>query len=541
MNKATVWSKGERDTVIAALNRAATTLPDEIFLDFKGETYSFADIDKNSTCLAHELAGMGVARGQTVVTILDTSVDPIVLWFAINKLGAIWVPINTAYRGEFLRHQIIDSGARILVCEDHYLERVLDIAGQLTGVARVLVRGAVPAGIETTLSLQALDDHRGTNATPIETAIAPEDLSCLLYTSGTTGPSKGCMISHNYLCNVARQTNADIPPHPREVAWTCLPLFHLVAVSCVVVATLLAQNRAALSARFSVSTFWDEIEQSGAGTAHVVATVIPLVAHAPDTPAMLRTHGQLRAVTGVPFSTELRRIWTERFGVSCINSFAYGQTEVSKIGHYRCGDPLPPAGSAGKISPDFEVRIVDANDFPVPADTVGEIIIRPTRPNIIFEGYWRNPQHTMNTWRNLWMHTGDLGRIDKDGYLYFVDRKKDYLRNRGENISSFEVETTFMQHPAISEAALHGMKIQEGEEDIKLTAVLRENSHISEAELCLWAIDKLPYFAVPRFIEYRNELPKNPTGRVLKYKLREEGVHDGVWDRELSGIKVRKK
>jgi crotonobetaine/carnitine-CoA ligase len=199
-----------------------------------------------------------------------------------------------------------------------------------------------------------------------------------------------------------------------------------------------------------------------------------------------------------------------------------------------------PDHSVGRVAEEFEIAILDDEDRPVGANRVGQICCRPKYPNVIFEGYWNRPEETAKAWRNLWMHTGDLGKIDEDGFVYFVDRAKDYLRCRGENISSFEVESTFLTHPAILEAALHAAGATISEDEIKITMVLKEGATITEHELCLWAIDNLPHFAVPRFYEFRSELIKNPTGRVLKYKLRDEGVTPATWDREAAGIQVRR-
>ena len=197
--------------------------------------------------------------------------------------------------------------------------------------------------------------------------------------------------------------------------------------------------------------------------------------------------------------------------------------------------------SSGRLNDDFDVRIFDDNDNEVPAGESGEIVVRPKRPHVMFEGYWKRPAATASLLRNLWFHTGDIGRFDADGFFYFVDRKKDYLRRRGENISSFEMETAFLGHPDISEIAVHAVHSEVTEDDVKVTAVLVAGSTLTEAELCTWSTDKLPYFAVPRYIEFRDELPKNPVGRVLKYVLRDEGKTERTWDRESAGIAISKR
>jgi crotonobetaine/carnitine-CoA ligase len=531
------FQRGPRDTVVQALGRAIEKYPHRVFIDLAGTQYSYGEIDRLSTRLAHQLAALGVHKGDRVVSILDTSIEVFTTWFAVNKLGAIWVPINTAYQGEFLRHQIADSGTRLIVCEAHYLDRVVAIADQLTEVQLVLCRNQdrfPPCQI----TIAPLDEHRGENETPLPVVVKPADLAMLLYTSGTTGTSKGCMISHNYLCMQGRQQNRCVPMTAEDIHWTCLPVFHAAAL-IVVLGSLLDGSRCALWPRFSVSTFWSDIEQSGANKAQLMASIFALVAHAPDTEAMKRCFGQLDMIYGQPITPEVREIWKERFGVRLVSSWSYGQTEGVRLAMVGPGE-TPPEQCAGRIADEFDVRIVDADDQPVSDGQIGEIVFRPREPNIMFEGYWRRPEETVKAWRNLWMHTGDLGRIENN-HLYFADRAKDYLRCRGENVSSFEIEREFIAHPDVSEVAVHAVGQQDAEDEVKATIVLREGATLTHTELCHWAIDKLPHFAVPRYFEFRAELIKNPTGKVLKYRLREEGVTPSTWDREAAGIEVRRR
>lgn len=532
------YRPGIRDTITAMLARVAEQHPDREFLVIDRVPATYGEIDLASNAMAHALAGLGVEKGDRVVTLLDTSMDVFHIWFAINKLGAIWVPINLAYRGEFLRHQITDAGAKLAICDPAYLERFIQIQDQLPELSRILVRGQddLPA---CAIELGRLDDYRGTDTSPLSVEVDPADLCALLYTSGTTGPSKGCMISHNYLAAIAR-TNLDyLGLEPGETLWSPLPTFHAAALSGVV-SVMVRGDRMALASYFSVTTFWEDVEAAQAKSLMLMATIFPLIAHAPDCDAAKRYHGQVRMIFGVPITAEIRKIWTERFGVQFCSSWAYGQTEAIRL----CGaklDDNPPMSSAGRPVPLYDVAILDENDQPVPPGTVGQMCYRPREPNVMFEGYWNRPDATSEVWKNMWMHSGDLGKMDEDGWLYFADRAKDYLRHRGENVSSFEVEAAFMQHHSIAEVAIHATCAQTGDDDIKLTAVLKEGAAPDHRTLCLWAVDNLPHFAVPRFYEFREALPKNPTGRVLKYQLRDEGVTADTWDREDHGIQVRRK
>ncbi len=534
----TQYAAGTRDTVLHMLQRAVEGAGDRLFVNVGGELNSFNDVDRRSTRFAHELARMGVKKGDRVVSILNTHSDVLTIMFGIMKLGAIWVPINLAYRHEFLRHQITDTGAHLVICDAEYLERVTELDDRLPEVNQVLVREAEGELPHSSIAIARFEDHLGSNDTPLPICVEPQDLSALLYTSGTTGPSKGCMISHNYMAMQGRQQIRALDLKPGDVVFCPLPLFHSAALNGVLGA-LQSWEPIACWPRFSLSTFWEDIESTGATHGMLMASIFSLVANAPESEAEKRCKGQLKMVFGVPITPEVRKVWQNRFGVKIASSWAYGQTENSRL-TMALPTETPPEMCAGRAADEFEVAILDENDCPVPPGTIGQICQRPKFPNVMFEGYWNRPDATNDVWRNMWMHTGDLGKMDEEGWMYFADRAKDYLRSRGENISSFEVEATFIGHHDVEEVAVHALGAQTGEDEIKATLVMREGSILTEKELCLWAIDHLPYFAVPRYFEFRKELPKNPTGRVLKYKLRDEGVTADTWDREAAGIQVRR-
>lgn len=538
MSKDLNYQNGELDTVNDALARAVRNAGDSFFLDIDGAKFTFREVDDRSNDFAHGLIALGVAKGDAVVTLLESSVDVFTCWFALSKIGAIWVPINLAYKGEFLRHQISDTDANLVVCDADYVERVMAISSGLPKLRRILHRGEIRTRYDSVV-VEPMANHLGNDPTPIAQSAAPQDTALIVYTSGTTGLSKGCMLSQNLLCHLGRQHYRSVARGPDDIEFTCLPLFHMAGLYAPF-AALISGGRAAISSRFSVSQFWDDIERSGATCAILIASIFPLLARAPDNEAMKRCRGQLHTVTGIPVPLEIRRIWEERFGVNFMNSFGYGQTEGSKLSMSTPEQPVPPLDSAGPIADEFDVRIFDDDDCEVADGNVGEIVFRPLRPHIMFKGYWKRPEETAKVWRNMWMHTGDLGRIE-NGYLYFVDRKKDYLRSRGENISSFEVEAAFAKHPLILDVAIHAVQAGTAEDEIKATLVLSPGAAVTCEDICLWSVDNLPYFAVPRFYEIRDELPRNPTGKILKYKLRDEGVTDLTWDREQAGIVVRRR
>jgi crotonobetaine/carnitine-CoA ligase len=338
------------------------------------------------------------------------------------------------------------------------------------------------------------------------------------------------MVSHNYMCDCARRYCETIGRLPEDMVWLPMPLFHITGISMAIL-TMQQRSSAAYARKFSLSNLWPEIERTQATFVVLLGTMALMVASAPDTPESLRCKGQLRTLIGIPMNDHVAAIWKERFGLTWCSGKIYGSTEAGQALNTRFDEVLPD-GSCGRVNDTFDVRIVDGNDIEVPTGEVGEIVVRPKKPNVMFSGYWNNPEATIKSWRNLWHHMGDNGRKDEHGNFFFVDRSKDVIRRRGENISSFEMETIVNQHPDIAEAALHAVPSEFMEDDVKATVVLRDGAALTGAELVEWATPRIPRFALPRYVEFRSTLPKNASGRVLKFQLREEGVTPSTWDRE---------
>jgi crotonobetaine/carnitine-CoA ligase len=534
----TVWDAKHVETIDAAFDRALLAGADQPFLDFSGELFTYGQVAQRVARTAWALRELGVTPGQTVVTMLDNNIDAVTVVLAAVRIGAIAVPVNTAYRGEFLRHQVADAGAAVLIAEADYVERVLAVAAGLPELRHVVRRGGAAGQVDRSGPVVALPELLEVRSAELPAPVArPGDVAMLIYTAGTTGPSKGCMISSNYAMNVARQYLQVVTRCADEPTWTPLPLFHFNAWVCTVLSTTILGGRAGIAPRFSLSGFWPEIERTQARMVSMLGPMANLIANAADTDEMARCRGQLRIAQAAPFTPEDIAIWQQRFGVAVAGVGTYGLTETCIITTYPLERRHPP-GSSGRLNDSFDVRIFDDGDRELPAGTAGEIVVRPKRPNVMFEGYWRRPEATAALTRNLWFHTGDIGKFDEEGFFYFVDRKKDYLRRRGENISSFEMENAFLEHPDVSEVAVHAVPSAVTEDDVKVTAVRRDGAALTPEELCRWSLDRLPYFAVPRYIEFRTELPRNPVGRVLKYELRAEGVTPDTWDRELSTLEI---
>ncbi len=521
-------------TVPQLMATAVANWPHKLFLDVDGEQLTFAQTSARANRIGHGLTKLGIAPGDRVAAMLDTSMDNIILWLAVTSMGAVMVPMNTAFKGEFLRHQLGDSGAKLIVTEGHYADRVTALTGDLPELERLLYRGAAPA-VKGGLRVDPFTKADSDDESALGVAAGPGDLAALIYTSGTTGPSKGCMLGQNALLNAGYPMLLSQTVTGVDTLWCALPLFHLAAVS-LVFGMLQLGGTFVLASRFSVSGFWAEIERSGATAIFALSTMFPLLIEAPETEDEKRCHGKVRAVFGVPFLKEMQDRWKDRFGMTHAAPAGYGMTECCPICQYP-GREIPGA-STGVAVDYLEVRIFAEDDREASPNEPGEIVVRPKIPHVMSQGYWRRPEATAEVWRDLWFHTGDIGKMDEDGHLYFVDRKKDYMRNRGENVSSFEVEGAFRQHPSVADVAVHAVKSALSEDDIKATIVLREGASTTEEEILRWSIGQLPYFAVPRYIEFRDDLPRNAVNRVLKYELRAEGVTATTWDREAAGIKV---
>jgi crotonobetaine/carnitine-CoA ligase len=545
--RVTAWTSGEQHTVVSLLEGRLDRDPDGEYVDVCGTKLTAAQVDDVARRVACALDDLGARQGDRVATLVENSPEALLSWFGTVRGGAVAVPVNTAYKGSYLRHQLADSGSTVLVVEHDLYERAEQVVGDLPDLRHVVVIGGDtgPGPSLGHASVHRWEDVLAAEPKAPDVAIRPSDLATFVYTGGTTGPSKGCMLSHNYHEALACQIGICWERTADDVVWTPLPLFHFNALTTVVCGALVFGGRGAIHRRFSVSNFWSEMNRVGATITSTLGTMAYLLAHDVDRPEMPRSgapeaNTTLRLLGAAPMPVEVDTVIRERFGVETFSG-AYGTTEASLASWQPAGVRNKP-NAAGVVNDEyFDVRIFDDDDNEVPRDTSGEIVLRPRRPHVMFEGYWGRPEATVEASRNWWYHTGDIGRIDEDGYLFFIDRKADYLRRRGENISSFEVERVLMGHGALADVAVHAVPSELTEDDLKVTATVKEGAAITEEELFRWCIDELPYFALPRYIEFRAELPRSPVGRVLKRDLRAEGVTASTWDAEAAGITYEKR
>lgn len=539
-----VWRTGSQSTIPELLMQRLESDPDSQYLDVCGDSVSAAAVYDVCARLATSLCSMGINPGDRVATLIENSIEAVYAWWGIILSGGIAVPINTAYKGEYLRHQLADSGSRVIIVAAEFLGRLEAVAPSVRSLQHVVAIGETRPKIKNT-STALWTDLLQSDATPPQLNTKPSDLGTFIYTGGTTGLSKGCMLSHNYHEALTRQIGICWERTSDDVIWTPLPLFHFNAITTAVMGPLVFGGRSAIYRRFSVSNFWPEMNRVGATITSTLGTMAYLLAHDVDRPEMPRSgapeaNTSLRLLGAAPMPVEVDDIMKNRFGLTTFSA-AYGVTEASLISWQPPGGYNKP-NAAGVINNEyFDVRIFDDEDNELPRGSRGEIVIRPKRPDVMFTGYWGRPDVTVETSRNWWYHTGDVGIIDDENFLFFVDRKADYLRRRGENIASFEVESIIMGQGQIADVAVHAVPSPMSEDDLKITATLVDGANLTEEELFLWCVEQLPYFALPRYIEFRKELPRSPVGRVLKRELRDEGATAASWDLEASEVKFEKR
>ena len=505
--------------------------PDQGYLGSSDTLLSYADMDERSDRVAAGLAEKGVGPGDRVAVISSNRLEMLELFFACAKAGAAMVPLNVFLKGDFLRYQLEDSQAQTLVVDEPGFESAEPLLHLLPDLKRIVTLDT-PA--DTAGEVIRYESLRLSTAPVPEPDLDPASLMSILYTSGTTGMPKGCMLPHGWYMNGARVSSEMVEYRTDDVLFTALPLFHAWAQG-IVMGALVHHLTAWVDPIFSVTRLLDRFLETDASVFTGVGAMGMAMMGAP--PMDNDRKHRLRVALMIPFTPEQQEAFLERFGATVLSQL-YGQTECGAITYARLSERRN-LGSIGRPAPYFEVRLHDDDDREVPTGEIGEIVVRPRVANALYLGYWRKPEATVDAWRNLWHHTGDYGRADADGFITFVDRKKDALRRRGENVSSQELERAIAGHPKLAEAAVHAIPSPMTEDDIKACIVLANaDDPVTPDELFDFFKQVLPYFAIPRYVEFLPELPKNATLRVMKHLLRERGVTDNTWDLEAMGFEV---
>lgn len=527
-------NRSERSGVIGdRLAQWAGSDPDRPFVRCGGPWLSFADVHDRSDRLAAGLAEFGVRRGERVALISPNRIEYIITFFACMKLGAVLVPMNTFLRGEFLRHQLTDSQAATLIADAPGFREAADLRSDLPDLRRAVALDdrEVPAlGVE----VAAYGKLETGSGPPPRPALSAGDLAAVMYTSGTTGLPKGCMLSHGYYLAMPAPYFEHGWYAADDTVLTAFPLFHTGGQSIALMAGLTEGAAFCFETDFHASSFLARAKEVGANVLWGVGAMGMAILAQP--PADTDRDHHVRLAMWIPMAPEGQAAFEDRFGIPVIAE-GYGQTEsVPVTMNHVTGQRK--RHTAGVPTSNFEVRLVDDDDRDVPVGAVGEIVLRPRKPDVMFMGYWNQPEATLAAFRNLWHHTGDSARADEDGFITFVDRKKDALRRRGENVSSMEVETAIMRHPAVERAAVHAVPSALSEDDIKVCLTLRADATLTPEEFFAFAKANLPYFTVPRYVEVLDALPQNAMGRVMKHVLRERCVTEETWDLEALGLAV---
>ena len=507
------------------LSDAATGEGSRTYLTFLDKSYSFEETHIMSRAVARGLRNLGIARQDRVAFLLPNGVEFIFTWYACYLIGAVTIPINAAFRGYMLESVLLDAIPKGLVIHRSLLPalstvsedavRKLEwaaIVGDAEGVE-------VPKGLKRCLDFQDLLTMVGPDPEEVTTY---NEIQCITYTSGTTGSSKGVVIPNGQCFTSVWAVLRSTGLGRDDVLFTPFPLFHGLAGIHGVLPALIVGAKVVLGERFSGSNYWRQATESRATVAQTLPNITNfLKAQAPT--SYDRAH-RLRMMYFSPYDEEFER----RFGVHLFEAYGLTETGIPITASYdtrrkhSCGLPLN----------DWEAEIVDHDDLLVPVGETGELVLRPRLPSIMMKGYLNKPEITLEAIRNLWFHTGDVMYRDTDGYFYFVDRKKERIRRRGENISSLDVERIILGHPELVECAALPYPAELGEDEVRVVLVLREGSNLTPEELMDWLKDRMPSFMMPRYVEFVKELPKNSTNKVQKTQMIEQGLTATAWDRE---------
>ncbi|GAB3767293.1 ATP-dependent acyl-CoA ligase [Ramlibacter monticola] len=511
-------------TLPALLRRQASRFGERPCVALPGGEWRHGELATVAARRAGALQAAGVQRGDRVAVMCGNRAEFLETVLACGWMGAVAVPVNSASMGPQIEYLLADSGARLLVMENLFVERLRMADLDRTTLESVWVVGegsSAAGGIEARVRLHAWPAP----GEAVEAAdVLPSDTLAILYTSGTTGPSKGVLCPHAqyYWWGVHSADVLDL--RGDDVLCTTLPLFHVNALNTFAQASVTG-CRVQFLEKFSASGFWPAMADSGATVVYLLGAMVPiLLAQAPG-PAERAHRVRLGLGPGVPEAAGTA--FRERTGVPLLEG--YGSTETNFVIATRPDSPRQ--GVMGWVRAGFDARVVDEADNELPPGEAGELVLRADAPFAFATGYFGQPGKTVEAWRNLWFHTGDRVVRDADGAFRFVDRIKDAIRRRGENISSWEVEQVLTMHPAVGAAAVYPVRSELAEDEVMAAVTAREGAMLAPAELAAFCEGRLPRFAIPRFIDIVAELPRTENGKVQKYKLRERGIPPGCWDR----------
>jgi crotonobetaine/carnitine-CoA ligase len=526
----------EESVLADILAAQAAARPDEVYAVFPDAQWTFAEAAQRAWELGNALIREGVTPGESVSVWAPTSPTLLQTWFAINAAGAVYAPLNLAARGQFLQHALNVAEPRILFAHGVLVERLAEL--DVPTLETIVVIGEIP-NVELpwrVIAFSALTTGADATRPALETPTEPWDDFALVYTSGTTGPSKGVRLSYASHRLYADSLIWDDVGEDDTFHMT-LPLSHVAGTSTTY-GMLQRGGSIVLPGAFNAKSFWDEIRRDGCTITFIIHAMIVFLLNQPE--AENDADNPLRYAYVGPL-TRVQE-FTRRFGLQLYTGF--GMTEVPLA--LRSGlNPTNESTCGRPFGNGYDVRLVDEHDIPVPVGTTGELILRHRLPWVMNSGYKGVPEATAEAWRNGWFHTGDQMIADENGDYTFVDRVKDAIRRRGENISSYEVEAEVLSHPDVAEVAAIAVTNPDVEEstsdqEVKVVIVAVKGREIDPRELVEYLVPRMPRHMVPRYIEFADELPKSPSFKVQKATLREAGITPGTWDREAAGIKLKR-
>jgi crotonobetaine/carnitine-CoA ligase len=513
------------------LDRHAIERPDKVFLATPdGRTVTYREMRELVLRTAGALHGMGVRQDDFVMSWLPNGLDIIKVLLATNYLGAVHVPINIAYRGGLLEHVIGDSGATVLVAQRDLVARLSDVnCGNLKHLVIAGGEAAAPPGLNVH-STEEFAQAAPLSENTLQRDISPWDIQSIIYTSGTTGRSKGVLSSYFHLWSMGQATCYYADQDDRSLCY--LPFFHAASLAGFM-KMLCDGGSIGLVQAFDTKRFWQDVNATRSTTCMMLGSVATFLAKQDPTDAEQQT--TLKKILGAPLNADAKEIG-RRNGIDVYACWNMTETSTPLISH---ANPVKP-GTCGSVRDGVKARLVDANDCEVPVGEVGELILRTDAPWAMNSGYRNDPEATARAWRNGWFHTGDAFRVDADGEFFFVDRIKDAIRRRGENISSMEVEREVNAHPDVAESAAMAVPSEYGEDDVLIVVVPKAGCSVDPASLLEFLVPRMAYYMVPRFIRLIEQLPKTPTMKIEKHLLRKAGVTADTWDREKARIVIKR-
>ena len=525
-----MWD-GDR-TLGALLAARAARTPEREIVRFEQEVLTWGGLDGTASRVASGVHQLGLGQGDRAAIMLGNRPEYLGLWFGMGRAGVVEVPLNTGLRGDMLIHMLNTCGCRLLVIEAQWLDRVEQVASRLESLETVVVLGEGGIAAFPCVPYEGLLDAGGI---PPAVSVDPYDPAVILFTSGTTGPSKGAVLTHNANFRLAEHTCQLMGYGEDEVLFNMFPLYHVNArYATVLPAMTLDRGTAVLHDRFSASRFWDICRAEGVTAFNFMGALVMMLFKQPEREE--DADNPVRCAYGAPAPVAVLERFERRFGVELVE--VYGSTELGACLQNQRGDRR--IGSCGLEAPHYVVDIHDEHDNSVAPGVEGEIVVRPREPHVMVEQYFGAPEATVAAFRNLWFHTGDRGRKDEDGWFYYVDRLKDAIRRRGENISSWEVEQVINDHEAVAESAAIGVPSELTEEEVLVVVALQNGAELAPEALLDFCQERLPHFAVPRYVRFIPGLPRNHAQRIQKQELRADAVTADTWDREEHGYVVKR-